>query len=54
MDKDEAGIVFDSLPREVSKLLLIQESAIISDIEISGRNMDFLFTINKQNKPKKL
>lgn len=54
MDTDEAGKMFDSLPKEVSKLLSIQEVAITSDIEISGRNMDFLFTINKQNKPKKL
>ena len=52
MHEIEAGRVFNTLPKDLAKLLSIQEVTIKVDTEIAGRNMDILFTINKQNKPK--
>lgn len=54
MDENESGIIFDSLPKEVADLLFISERAITTETEISGRNLDILFTIDKQNKPRKI
>ncbi len=49
----EAELLLDQITADTAKILGITETSLTTDIEFSGREMDLIFTINKQNTPKK-
>ena len=54
IEEKEAEVICSALPKELADLLSLNENAVTMTSEISGRNLDLLFTINKQNKPRKI
>jgi glutamate dehydrogenase/leucine dehydrogenase len=49
----EAELLLEQITADTAKILGITETSLTPDIEFSGREMDLIFTINKQNTPKK-
>ena len=49
--EEHAAAIVANMSRDFAKVLGIIESSITTDIEFSGRELDLLFTINKQNIP---
>lgn len=51
---DEAARLLQEIQDQVTEILGIPETATDTDIDFSGRDLDLVFTVNKQNTPKKL
>lgn len=51
--EDDAELTVEHISRNFAKILGITESSISTDFEFSGRELDMIFTINKQNTPVK-
>ena len=52
MTSDEAGRLLDDLQNEIASILGITPAAVLPDTEFAGRDLDLVFTLNKQNTPK--
>lgn len=50
---DEAARILQEIQNQVAGILEIPETATDTDIDFSGRDLDLVFTVNKQNTPKK-
>lgn len=50
-EKNSEAIV-ENLSKDIAKILGITESSVSTEMEFSGRELDLVFTINKQNTPK--
>lgn len=50
---DEAARILQEIQNQVAVILEIPETATDTDIDFSGRDLDLVFTVNKQNTPKK-
>lgn len=50
---DEAARILQEIQNQVSGILEIPDTATDTDIDFSGRDLDLVFTVNKQNTPKK-
>jgi len=48
---EEAEIILEKISGKFACILGITETSIESDVEFSGRELDLIFTINKQNTP---
>ncbi|MDD3146886.1 MAG: hypothetical protein PHD82_06250 [Candidatus Riflebacteria bacterium] len=51
MTRDEAGRLLDDLQKEIATILEVPEVAVLPDTEFAGRDLDLVFTLNKQNTP---
>jgi hypothetical protein len=51
LSEEEANKLLINLHKDVANLFSIHESDLISDVDFSGREFDFIFTINKKNIP---
>ena len=51
LTSNNAKHLFDTFHKETASIFSLDESDIISDIDFSGREFDFMFTINKKNIP---
>lgn len=52
MTMEEASELLEDLHKEATRVFAIPDSAIVPDVDFSGRDFDIVFTINKQNTPK--
>jgi hypothetical protein len=52
MSSDEAGRLLDDLQNEIASILGVTPAAVAPDTEFAGRDLDLVFTLNKQNTPK--
>jgi len=52
MTSDEAGRLLDDLQNEIASILGVTPAAVSPDTEFAGRDLDLVFTLNKQNTPK--
>ncbi|MDD2998959.1 MAG: hypothetical protein EOM80_15920 [Erysipelotrichia bacterium] len=50
---DEAGRLLNGIQSEISQTLGVPGVTVASDCEFAGRDLDLVFTINKQNTPNK-
>lgn len=50
---DNAGRLVSQIAEDTAGILGINEAALDLDYEFSGRELDIIITINKQNKPSK-
>ncbi|GAB4276025.1 MAG: hypothetical protein Kow0029_17630 [Candidatus Rifleibacteriota bacterium] len=48
----DAGLRLRSLEQDIANILGITDTGIYTELEFSGRELDLVFTINKQNTPK--
>lgn len=53
LSKEEAEKTVTRITKNFAKILGITETSIEIDFEFSGREVDLIFTINKQNTPTK-
>ena len=51
LSSNNAKLLFDTFHKETASIFSLDESEVISDIDFSGREFDFTFTINKKNIP---
>lgn len=51
MTRDEADRLLSDLQKEIATILAVPESAVSPDTEFAGRDLDLVFTLNKQNTP---
>lgn len=51
MTRDEAGRLCDDIQSEIANILGVPITAVIPDTEFAGRDLDLVFTLNKQNTP---
>jgi len=51
--RDEAERLLNSIESEVASILGIPATAVTSETEFAGRDLDLVLTINKQNTPRK-
>ena len=51
MTRDEADRLLGDLQKEIAAILAVPESAVLPDTEFAGRDLDLVFTLNKQNTP---
>jgi len=51
--RDEADRLINSIESEVASILGIPLTAVTTDTEFAGRDLDLVLTINKQNIPRK-
>ena len=49
--EEHAEAIVADMSRNFAKVLGIIDSSITTDVEFSGRELDLIFTINKQNTP---
>jgi len=50
---DEAARLLQEIQNQITSILEIPDTATDTDIDFSGRDLDLIFTVNKQNTPKK-
>lgn len=51
MTRDEAHRVLDDIQGEIATILGVPHTAVLPDTEFAGRDLDLIFTLNKQNTP---
>ncbi|MBU1106308.1 MAG: hypothetical protein KKB51_06545 [Candidatus Riflebacteria bacterium] len=51
--KDEVERLLNNIESDVAGILGVPATAVESDTEFAGRDLDLVFTINKQNIPRK-
>ncbi len=51
MTRDEAGRLLDDLQGKIAGILGVTPVAVEPETEFAGRDLDLVFTINKQNLP---
>lgn len=51
MTRDEAGRLMDDLQEKIAGILGVTQSAVEPETEFAGRDLDLVFTLNKQNLP---
>ncbi len=51
LSSNNAKYLFDSFHKETASIFSLDDSEVMSDIDFSGREFDFVFTINKKNIP---
>lgn len=50
---EEADRLLTDIQTDVAGILGLTEPAIATDVEFAGRDLDLIFTVNKQNTPKR-
>lgn len=51
MTRDEADRLLHDLQKEIAGILEVPSNAVLPDTEFAGRDLDLVFTLNKQNTP---